>query len=355
MISRLHLPGMSFALRSFPARLHPLAPGLALTAAVAVAALLVEHAEAAFFGRAWLDGVVLAILIGVAVRSVWRPGESFLPGVVFSARTLLELAVMLLGASISAAAVVAQGLTLLIGVALVVTCAILVSYGIGRMMGLDRGMAILIACGNSICGNSAIAAAAPVIHADGEDVASAIAFTAVLGVVVVLTLPLLISVFGLSVTQYGVFAGLTVYAVPQVLAATAPVAAASVQMGTLVKLLRVLMLGPVVLVLSLLQSRIDGAEIATGRPNLRHMVPWFILGFIGLGMLRSAGLIPDWVVGYTAPLASFLTVLAMAALGLGVDVRSVARAGLRVTATVVLSLAALGIISLVAIRWMGIA
>jgi uncharacterized integral membrane protein (TIGR00698 family) len=354
MISRLHLPGMSFALRSFPARL-PLAPGLALTAAVAVAALLVEHAEAAFFGRAWLDGVVLAILIGVAVRSVWRPGESFLPGVVFSARTLLELAVMLLGASISAAAVAAQGLTLLVSVALVVTSAILVSYGIGRMMGLDRGMAILIACGNSICGNSAIAAAAPVIHADGEDVASAIAFTAVLGVVVVLTLPLLISVFGLSVTQYGVFAGLTVYAVPQVLAATAPVAAASVQMGTLVKLLRVLMLGPVVLVLSLLQSRIDGAGIATGRPNLRHMVPWFILGFIGLGMLRSAGLIPDWVVGYTAPLASFLTVLAMAALGLGVDVRSVARAGLRVTATVVLSLAALGIISLVAIRWMGIA
>lgn len=355
MISRLHLGVMSFPLPSLPSRLHALGPGLALTAAVAVAALVVEHIEAALLGRAWLDGVVLAILLGVAVRSFWRPGAGFVPGILFSARTLLEFAVMLLGASISAAAVASEGMTLLVGVALVVTSAILVSYGIGRMMGLERRMAILIACGNSICGNSAIAAAAPVIRADGEDVASAIAFTAVLGVVVVLTLPLLMPVFGLSVTQYGVFAGLTVYAVPQVLAATAPVAAASVQMGTLVKLLRVLMLGPVVLVLSLLQGRLDGARVEADRPNFRHMVPWFILGFIGLGMLRSAGLIPDAVVLRTSSLASFLTVLAMAALGLGVDIRSVARAGMRVTATVVLSLMALGAISLLAMRIMQIA
>ena len=355
MIRWFHRPGMTSPLRSLASRLHLLAPGLALTAAVAVAALLAEHVETALFGRAWLDGIVLAILIGVAVRSVWRPGEGFRPGVAFSARTLLEVAVMLLGASISAAAVASQGMTLLVGVALVVACAIFVSYGIGRMMGLDRSMAILIACGNSICGNSAIAAAAPVIRADGEDVASAIAFTAVLGVVVVLTLPLLIPLLGLSTAQYGALAGLTVYAVPQVLAATAPVAAASVQMGTLVKLLRVLMLGPVVLVLSLLQSRIDDASAEPGRPHLRHMVPWFILGFIALGMLRSAGLLPEPVIAGATHGASFLTVLAMAALGLGVDIRSVARAGARVTATVVLSLVALVVISLVAIRLMQIA
>ena len=355
MIGGMHPAGMSFAIRSLPSCLHRLGPGLALTAAVAVAALVIERAEAALLGRAWLDGVVLAILLGVAVRSSWRPGTTFLPGIDFSARTLLEFAVMLLGASISAAAVAAQGMTLLVGVAIVVASAIFASYGIGRLMGLERRMAILIACGNSICGNSAIAAAAPVIRADGEDVASAIAFTAVLGVVVVLTLPLLMPILGLSVTQYGVFAGLTVYAVPQVLAATAPIAAVSVQMGTLVKLLRVLMLGPVVLVLSLLESRVDGARIDAGRPNYRHMVPWFILGFIALGMLRSVGLIPDAVVARTSSLASFLTVLAMAALGLGVDVRSVARAGFRVTATVVLSLAALGAISLLAMRLMQIA
>lgn len=346
---------MTNSARSFSARLQSLAPGLALTAAVSVAALGLQALEVSLFGRAWLDGVVLAILIGVAVRSLWEPHAAFLPGVNFSAKTLLEVAVMLLGASISAAAVAAQGMSLLIGVALVVAAAILVSYGIGRLLGLERQMAILIACGNSICGNSAIAAAAPVIRADGEDVVSAIAFTAVLGVVVVLVLPLLAPAFGLSATQYGAFAGLTVYAVPQVLAATAPVSAVSLQMGTLVKLLRVLMLGPVVLVLSLLESRAGKGSAGAGRLPMRHMLPWFILGFVALGMLRSAGLIPAELAAHASTAASFLTVLSMAALGLGVDVRAVARAGVRVTATVILSLLSLGAISLLALRLLQIA
>ena len=117
-------------------------------------------------------------------------------------------------------------------------------------------MSILVACGNSICGNSAIAAVAPIIDADGDDVASSIAFTAVLGVVVVLGLPFLVPLLKMSLTQYGVLAGLTVYAVPQVLAATLPIGALSNQVGTVVKLVRVLMLGPVVLGLSLISRRL---------------------------------------------------------------------------------------------------
>jgi uncharacterized membrane protein YadS len=94
-----------------------------------------------------------------------------------------------------------------------------------RLLGLPQRMSILVACGNSICGNSAIAAVAPVIGADGDDIACSISFTAVLGVIVVLTLPLLVPILHLSLTQYGVLAGLTVYAVPQVLAATLPIGA----------------------------------------------------------------------------------------------------------------------------------
>jgi uncharacterized integral membrane protein (TIGR00698 family) len=277
---------MSAPATSFFFRLQSVAPGLALTAAVSVAALGLQALEIALVGQAWLDGIVLAILIGVAVRSCWAPGAAFQPGIQFSARTILELAVMLLGASISAAAVAEKGVSLLLGVALVVAVAIFVSYGIGRLLGLERRMAILIACGNAICGNSAIAAAAPVIRAEGEDVVSAIAFTAVLGVVVVLTLPLLVPLLGLSMTQYGALAGLTVYAVPQVLAATAPVSAVSLQMGTLVKLLRVLMLGPVVLVLTLMERRSGEAVLGSGRLPIRHLVPWFILGFIALRLLQ---------------------------------------------------------------------
>jgi uncharacterized integral membrane protein (TIGR00698 family) len=210
-------------------------------------------------------------------------------------------------------------------------------------------MATLVACGNSICGNSAIAAVAPVIGADGDDVATAIAFTAVLGVVAVLGLPLLATALHLSGLQSGVLAGLTVYAVPQVLAATAPLGAIALQVGTLVKLCRVLMRGPVCVVLSIL-ARSRRAEmsppLSPQRLALGDLAPWFILGFLALAVLRSLNLIPVAILAPTASIASLLTVVSMAALGLGVDIRVVAKAGGAVTATVCLSLLLLGLISL---------
>jgi uncharacterized integral membrane protein (TIGR00698 family) len=345
-----------------PSRFRSILPGLILCGAVTLAAVVVQMAEEHFFGRAWLESLVLAILIGTAVRTLWTPHSRWLPGISFSAKTLLEVAVMLLGASLSLSTILAAGPNLLFGIAGVVVLAIGTSYMVGRSLGLPYRMAILVACGNSICGNSAIAATAPVIGAESDDIAASIAFTAVLGVLVVLGLPLLVPLLGLSKLQYGVLAGLTVYAVPQVIAATAPIGVLSVQIGTLVKLVRVLMLGPVMLALSVGVARLTQRGDAVARPgkepksvSIRQLVPWFILGFLGLVVLRSAGLVPGAALAPASMTANVLTILSMAALGLGVDVRVVARAGLRVTAAVVVSLLALGVISLGLIRLLGIA
>ena len=124
-----------------------------------------------------------------------------------------------------------------------------------------------------------------------------------LGVIVVLLLPVIGSMLGMTQLAYGALAGLTVYAVPQVIAATAPIGAAAVQIGTLVKLIRVLMLGPVCLMLSLVWTKLgeepdlpgDGTAAdrpKAGRPPFHQLVPWFIVGFLVLVALRSAGLIP---------------------------------------------------------------
>jgi uncharacterized integral membrane protein (TIGR00698 family) len=259
---------------------------------------------------------------------------------------------------VSVAIVLALGPILLVGIASVVAMALGSSFVICRMLGLPLRMAILIACGNSICGNSAIAAVAPVIGADGDDVAASISFTAVLGVVVVLTLPLLVPVLQLSLTQYGVLAGLTVYAVPQVLAATLPIGALSNQVGTVIKLVRVLMLGPVVLGLSLLardlraDPRLDRAN--RRKPDLHELVPWFITGFLMVLIVRSLGLIPQSVLPTITHAAAILTTISMAALGLGVDVRVVAKSGVRVTLAVTASLIILGLISYGLIRLVGV-
>ena len=311
-----------------------LAPGLALCTGIALLARLAQAVGEGWAGRSPIDALVLAILLGAALRAAWEPGERWRPGIRLTAGLLLEVAVVLLGASLDLRAVIAAGPALLLGVAAVVALALAAGYGIGRLLALGPRMAMLVACGNAICGNSAIAAVAPVIGAGARDVAAAIAFTAVLGVLVVLALPLAVRAFGLSAPQYGTLAGLTVYAVPQVLAATAPFGSAAMQAGTLVKLLRVLMLGPVVLVLGLIRG---GAGDGRGF-RLSRFVPWFVAGFLLMAVLRGVGVLPEAALVAFRHAAGLLTALAMAALGLGVDLGGVARSGPRVLAAAAASL-----------------
>jgi uncharacterized integral membrane protein (TIGR00698 family) len=333
-------------------RFHLILPGLALCVAVACLASLGERLEIFALGGKWIEGLVLAIALGIAINSVRPLKPSVRPGIDFSAKILLEIAIVLLGASISLSAIRGAGPALIAGIAIVVVLSIAISYGIGRLLGLPSKLAALIACGNSICGNSAIVAVAPVIEAGSEEIAAALAFTAVLGVAAVFLLPSLYFHAGMSVSQYGVFAGLTVYAVPQVLAATAPVGLLSVQTGALVKLVRVLMLGPVIFALGLAMKNQTEHLPADHRHAL---VPWFIGGFLIMTALRSLGLVPEAVLAPMATVSSALTVVAMAALGLSVNIRSVAHAGGKVMAAATVSLFALGGLSYVLILVLGIA
>jgi len=328
-----------------------LLPGVVLCLGVTLVSLGLQELETLGFAHPYVEALVIAILLGTALRTAWEPSDRWRAGVAFSAKQLLELAVMLLGASISFAAVAASGLLLIGVIVAIVIIAIATSYVIARALGLPTRLSILIACGNSICGNSAIAAVAPVIGADGEDIASSISFTAVLGVLMVLGLPLLIPLLKLSANQYGILSGLTVYAVPQVLAATVPAGLVSTQVGTLVKLVRVLMLGPVVVGFSLFGRALRG-EVTEAPKHLPlfRLVPWFILGFLVLAALRSLALVPDAAIAPITKIASFLTVVSMAALGLGVDVRVLGRVGGKVTAAVTLSLLLLLLMSLGAVR-----
>ncbi len=317
----------------FNAHLKPILPGLAVTLLVALAAKLAEHAERILFGRGWVESLVFAILIGVVVRSLFGLAPRYVAGVRFCAKTVLEIAIVLLGASISAQAIGSAGGGLVAAIIAVVCISLFVSYHIGRALGLSNHLSMLVACGNSICGNSAIAATAPVIEAQSDDVAVSISFTAVLGVLFVFVLPMLHAGLGLSATQYGIFSGLTVYAVPQVLAATAPAGTLAVQVGTLVKLIRVLMLGPVIFGLAVIGGRARETKLP-----IAQVVPWFIIGFIAMMAACSFDLIPDVARAPIKTTSSFLTILAMAALGLSVDIRNVLHVGGRVVIAALLSL-----------------
>jgi uncharacterized integral membrane protein (TIGR00698 family) len=335
-------------------KLGRLVPGVVATVAVSLLAVIGGAAEERLLGRAILEPLVLAILVGIAVRTLRGHHSAEDPGVRFVAKDLLELAVFLIGATMDVPRLFASGPALAIGIAALVCVAMVISYAIGRAVGLTNKLAILVACGNSICGNSAIAAVAPVIDAPHEDVVAAIALTAVLGVIVVLGLPLLAVPLGYSNYQYGVLAGLTVYAVPQVLAAAFAVSALSGQVATVVKLARVLMLGPVVLFYSLRARRAAAAQsgdgVAPRASKWTSLVPPFVLGFVVLAALRSVGIIPDWLSNDAKLLSGWLMIAAMSALGLSVDLGSVKRVGARVMAAVCGSLVSIILLAIGLIR-----
>ena len=363
----MHLTGLRFGMTAvshtvrpteriaFAPALTSLLPGIGLSAGVGIVAVAIASLEERLLGHAVIEGLVAAILIGMLVRTFWLPPDSMEAGIGFTAKQVLQVAIFFLGASVDLPLLLRAGPSLAVGIVMLVVMGVAGSYTIGRLAGLPHKLAILVACGNSICGNSAIAAVAPVIGARKEHVVSSIAFTAILGVVVVLGLPLLIRPLALNNYQYGVLAGLTVYAVPQVLAAAFPVSVLSGQVGTLVKLVRVLMLGPVVLFFAL-TNRDANAVNGGGAQRFRitRFVPWFIVGFMLLATMRSVGALPVAWVTPTRSVSGWLTVAAMAALGLGVDLKALARVGGRIIGTVSASLLLLITLSIALIHLLAI-
>src|SRR5690348_16659264 len=144
---------MSFR-SSPPSALRRYLPGVALCTAVSLAAWGAESVERALTGRAWLEAIVLSILLGTAVRTAWTPSARWRPGIGYGAKQLLELAVVLLGLTLDLPLLLRAGPALLLGIVGAVGLALAGGYGVARLLGLRPRLAVLVACGNAICGNS---------------------------------------------------------------------------------------------------------------------------------------------------------------------------------------------------------
>ncbi len=327
MTSSSRLPGSHLTAR--------LLPGLLIAVAITAIAVGIAQVEEALFGHAVLEPLVLALLLGLVVRAAWTPPASTEPGIAFAGKQLLEIAIVVLGLTLDLNQIVDAGWKIVVSVLLLVTMTLILGTLIGRAMGLGTRLAVLVAVGNAICGNSAIAAVAPAIRAKKTEVAAAISLTAVFGIGVVLVLPLLVPLLSLTDERYGVVAGLSVYAVPQVLAATFTVSAQAGQVASLVKLSRVVLLGPVVALLAILFREPAEPGAGTTRSlSLKKMLPWFVVGFAIAATLRTAGLVPDGLATSATNTSRLLTAVAMAGLGLGVDIRAVGQTGSRVIGVV---------------------
>lgn len=285
--------------------------------------------------------LVVGVVLGVAWRAWFGAVSALTPGFRFAASWLLRGGVMLLGFQLAIGEVVHFGLPVLAVVLVSVLCTFLATQWFGRLLGLPPARSLLVATGVSICGASAVAAANPVAGGDEEDVATAVTTVTVLGTVAIGVFPLLALAFGFTDTQFGVWTGVGVHEVGQVVAIGGAAGAAVLQVAVVIKLTRVVLLAPLVAAVGLHRRR-GGA-----RPPL---MPWFVAGFLVLAAARGAGVVPEVVLSVSESLASLLLCAGMFGLGAAVDIRSVVRSGGPALAT-----GALGSAVLAAIAGVGVA
>lgn len=284
----------------------------------------------------------LALLLGVAWRSAVGTSAALAPGIQFAARTILRLGIVLLGVRLDFSLLYSSGIQVLLLDLLIVAAALFAVSSLGRLFGLSRSLTLLLAVGSAICGASAIVAAAPLVRAKENEVSQAVGIVSVLGLLAVIAYTVLFPLLDITDIQYGLLLGATLQEVGHVLAAGAVGGEAALDAAAVAKLTRVALLAPVLILLSLVLGRPSGTTVATR--NLRApLLPGFLIGFLCVGALNSFGLVPLTMAQGLQLGSLILTTVAMAAIGLSVDMDALRRTGARSTLV-----AALGFLLLVA-------
>jgi uncharacterized integral membrane protein (TIGR00698 family) len=299
-------------------RLHlqSLWPGVLLAGTIVAAAFAVRRLP----GLGVLSPMILSIVLGIAFRNTVGTPAAARAGVAFSARKLLRLGIVLLGLQLTAAQVVEVGAA---GLAILVLCVVgtfIVTVWLGRLIGVDRRLAELIAGGTSICGASAVIATNTVTEAPEEDVAYALASVTLFGTLAMFAYPLLPGLLGLSPESYGLWAGASIHEIAQVVGATFQDSPQAGEAGTVAKLSRVMMLAPMVMALGLIAARRRGPAAADKARAPRVPLPWFVLGFVGVVILNSVVPVPAEARAAAGVAATVLLSMALAALGLEADI-----------------------------------
>lgn len=273
-------------------------------------------------------GISLALITGMLVKALfWKP-KSGSNGLAFAAKTLLRVGIVLLGLRLNFAVLANSGIQVVVLDLLMIILGIALIMFVLRRAGFEANLATLAAVGSSICGASAIAAAAPAIRANKETSALAIVVCTLIGTIATFLVIPLQSMAGLAPAKYGILAGATLHEVAQVVAAVTPVPDAF-QTGMAAKLLRVVFLAPVIAILPwILRSRSgDGARSQTEPGTKAQFLPWYVGGFLLMGLaVTLAGFLLEgthsFVKAATNQLiqpTNLLIGTSMAAIGLQVD------------------------------------
>lgn len=311
-----------------------LLPGVILSVLIAIVAVYIENILPIHI----IGGAVIAMFIGMLINHFIKDNKVIASGIKFTSKKILKFAIILLGLSLNITTVVNVGkMSLAVMVFTLLTC-FGGGYFIGRALGLNWKLSNLISAGTGICGGSAIAAIAPTIDADDNDIAYAMSATFLFDMAMIILFPIMGRALGMDDQAFGIWAGTAVNDTSSVVATGYAFSEGAGDYATMVKLTRTLAIIPTVIVFSLVQLRLKRKEasvINTDKNELKanfsiaKIFPWFILGFLAMVVVASVFEIPETVVFSTKYISKFLMVCALAAIGLGTSFSSIKKAGIR--------------------------
>ena len=312
--------------------MHRQLPGILLTLMIALPAW--------FLGKAYpiIGGPVFGILIGMLITSFFpqfiklKSPFELESGVRYTSKKLLQLSIILLGFEMNLYNVIKVGGQSLFVMLFTLTAAFVTAYFVGKALKLDSNTTLLIGVGTSICGGSAIAATAPVIQAEDEEVAHAISTIFLFNIVAVFIFPTLGRLLGMSDIGFGMWAGTAVNDTSSVVAAASSWSAAAgndVALGfaTIVKLTRTLMIVPITLVLAIRTANRHkslskaGGDASVPTFSFVKVFPWFVIGFVAAAVINTFIPLPNGLPRLLGQMGKFVIVMAMSAIGLNTHLK----------------------------------
>ena len=292
--------------------------GVLLIALLSCAAFLI--AELPFVRKISFSPLIVGILLGMIYANTWRKRlpESWVPGIQFSAKQLLRLGIILYGFRLTIANIVEVGWSALAVDAIIVVGTIFLGILFGRMLKMDRDTALLTSVGSSICGAAAVLGADATIKPQPYKTAVAVSTVVIFGTISMFLYPVLYrnGWLGLEPQQMGLYTGATLHEVAHVVGAGNAMGTEIQDTATIVKMIRVIMLVPVLLVLAFTVRPQE--ETAVAQPQARKgkiAVPWFAFIFLVVIGFNSLDLLPSACIGYINAFDTFLLTMAMTALG----------------------------------------
>ncbi|WP_297433989.1 YeiH family protein [Sulfurimonas sp.] len=289
-------------------------------------------ADFAIFKHLAISPLIIGIVLGIVYANTLRNKlpQEWVPGIIFSTKTLLRAGIILYGFRLTFQSIEAVGISGIFTSVTIVTLTFIIGYIVGtKFLKMDRDTTILVTAGSSICGAAAVLATEPVLKGEPYKTAIAVSTVIIFGTIAMFLYPFLYRMGYIPLTpqEMGIYIGGTIHEVAHVVAAGNAVGAETAKTAVIVKMIRVMMIAPFLLVLGFWLAKTS--KDVSNKQKAKIVIPWFAVFFMVVAGFNSLNLLPLHVVGSINSIDTFLLTMAMSALGMETSIDKFKKAGMK--------------------------